>query len=203
MTNVLIAFYSRGGMTEGLANAVAEGAMGVGAEIRLRRCREVVSEEVMKAAPGWADAAARMNALYPAPTEDDAKWADAIVFGSPTRFGMVSSELKAYIDSLGALWFRGKLNLKVGSVITASQTLHGGNETTAFTMFAPLTHFGMVIVPPGYGDPAMFKAGTPYGASAVSGGKPDAKPSAEVLDVARYQGRRVAQVAAALKPLRG
>jgi NAD(P)H dehydrogenase (quinone) len=203
MTKVLIAFYSRGGMTEALANAVGEGAVAVGAEVRLRRAREVVGENIIKAVPGWAEHAARMNALYPAPTEDDAAWADAIVFGSPTRFGMVSSELKAFIDSLGALWFRGKLNLKVGSVFSSTSTLHGGNETTALTMFAPLTHFGMVIVSPGYGDPVMFKAGTPYGASAVGGGKPDSTPSAEVLEVARYQGRRVTQVAAAVKPLRG
>ncbi|MBL8630394.1 MAG: NAD(P)H:quinone oxidoreductase [Rhodospirillaceae bacterium] len=202
MTNILIAFYSRTGSIETLANAVADGAMAGGGGVRLRRAREVVGEEVMKQAPGWSEHAARMNALYEAPTEEDAKWADAIIFGTPTRFGLVSSELKAYIDSLGGLWARGRLNLKAGSVFTSTSSFHGGNEATLVTMFVPLAHFGMVIVPPGYADPVMFKAGTPYGASSVSGVKGDA-PTPDDLSAARFQGHRVAQVAAALKSLRG
>jgi NAD(P)H dehydrogenase (quinone) len=203
MTNVLVAFYSRSGITEKLAQAVAEGAMAGGAGVRLRRAREVVGEAVMKTVPGWSEQAARLNGLYEAPTEDDAQWADAIIFGTPTRFGLISSELKAYVDSLGALWFRGKLNLKVGSAFTSTATTHGGNEATLLTMFVPMAHFGMVIVPPGYGDPVMFRAGTPYGASAVSGNPPVNMPSADDLNVAKFQGQRVAQVAAALKGLRG
>src|SRR5271168_2441492 len=112
--NVLIAFYSRNGSTEALANAIAEGARSQGAEVRLRRARELVGPEVMAGAPGWKDNAERMNALYEAPTADDAAWADAIVFGSPTRFGSVTSELKSYVDSLGGLWFQGKLVGKAG-----------------------------------------------------------------------------------------
>jgi hypothetical protein len=95
-TNVLIAFYSRGGSTEALANAIAEGARESGAEVRLRRAREIVGPEIMQLAPGWLESADRMNALYEAPTAADAEWADAILFGTPTRFGNVSSELKAY-----------------------------------------------------------------------------------------------------------
>jgi NAD(P)H dehydrogenase (quinone) len=201
--NVLIAFYSRGGVTEALATAVAEGAMLAGAGVRMRRAREVVGPEVMAQAPGWAEAADRMNALYEAPTEEDAKWADAIVFGSPTRFGLVASELKAYIDSLGALWVRGRLNLKVGSAFTSTSTAHGGNEATSLTLFIPMAHFGMVIVPPGFADPVMFKAGTPYGASHHSARQPPEMPVGETLDAARFQGERVARVAGALKALRG
>ena len=93
--NVLIAFYSRNGATEALANAIAEGARSQGAEVRLRRAREVVGPEIIATAPGWKENAERMNKLYEAPTADDAAWADAIVFGSPTRFGAVTSELKA------------------------------------------------------------------------------------------------------------
>ena len=113
--NVLIAFYSRGGVTEALAQAIAEGAKAEGAEVRLRRAREFVGEEVMKKAPGWLEGAKRMNALYQAPTEADAEWADALVFGTPTRFGSMTAELKAYIDGLGGLWFKGALVGKAGS----------------------------------------------------------------------------------------
>jgi NAD(P)H dehydrogenase (quinone) len=200
-TKVLIAFYSRSGTTEALANAVADGARAAGAEVRLRRAREVVSPEVMAKAPGWTEQAAALNAKYEAPTPEDAEWADAIVFGTPTRFGAVSSELKAYIDSLGGLWFQGKLNGKAGSVFGTSSTFHGGNESTLISLYNPMAHLGLIIVPLGYADPSLFKAGTPYGASSVSGNQAT-PPTADDLDVARFQGKRVTQVAAALKALK-
>ena len=195
---VLIAFYSRSGVTEALANAVAEGARASGAEVRLRRAREVVSAEIMARTPGWSAQAAALNAKYEAPSEADAEWADAIVFGSPTRFGNVSSELKSFIDGLGGLWFQGKLNGKVGSAFGSSSTPHGGNESTLISLYNPMAHLGLIIVPLGYADPAMFKAGTPYGASAVSG-NPPAPPTADDLEVARFQGKRVTTVASVLK----
>ncbi|MBE0619335.1 MAG: NAD(P)H:quinone oxidoreductase [Burkholderiales bacterium] len=200
-TRVLIAFYSRGGVTEALAKAVAEGAKAEGAEVRLRRAREFVGEDVMKKAPGWLEGAQRMNAIYEAPTEADAEWADAIVFGTPTRFGSMTAELKAYIDSLGGLWFKGALVGKAGSAFASTSTLHGGNEMTITALYAPMAHLGLILVPTGYADPAMFKAGTPYGASSVSGTN-SAPPSADDLEVARFQGKRVARVAAALKAAR-
>jgi NAD(P)H dehydrogenase (quinone) len=194
---VLIAFYSRSGVTEALANAVAEGARSRGAEVRLRRAREVVGPDVIAKNPDWARQAAQLNAKYEAPTEADAEWADAIVFGSPTRFGGVSAELKSYIDGLGGLWMQGKLNGKAGSVFGSSSTPHGGNESTLISLYNPMAHLGLIIVPLGYADAAMFKAGTPYGASAVSG-QNATPPTPDDLEVARYQGRRVAAVAAAL-----
>lgn len=197
-TNVLIAFYSRSGSTEVLANAIAEGARSEGAEVRLRRARELVGPEVMAKAPGWAEGAARMNAAYEAPTEADAEWADAILLGTPTRFGSVSSELKAYIDGLGGLWFQGKLVGKAGSAFTSTSGPHGGNESTIISLYNPMAHLGLIIVPLGYADPVLFRAGTPYGASAVSG-QDNSPPTADDLEVARFQGRRVTQVAAALK----
>ncbi len=200
-TKLLIAFYSRGGVTEALARAVAEGAQAEGAEVRLRRAREFVGEEVMKKAPGWAEGAARMNALYQAPSEADAEWADGIVFGTPTRFGSVSAELKAYIDSLGGLWFQGKLVGKAGAAFASTSTIHGGNEMTITSLYAPMAHLGLILVPTGYADPALFRAGSPYGASSVSG-TDSTPPTADDLAVARFQGRRVARVAAALKSLR-
>jgi NAD(P)H dehydrogenase (quinone) len=200
-SKILIAFYSRGGVTEALAKAVAEGAKAEGAEVRMRRAREFVGEEVMKKAPGWLEGAKRMNALYEAPTEADAEWADGIVFGTPTRFGSMTAELKAYIDGLGGLWFQGKLIGKAGSAFASTSTPHGGNEMTITALYAPMAHLGLILVPTGYADPALFKAGTPYGASSVSGTN-SAPPSADDLEVARFQGKRVARVAAALKTLR-
>jgi NAD(P)H dehydrogenase (quinone) len=198
MTKILIAFYSRNGSTEALAKAVAEGAAAEGAEIRLRRAREFVGPDIMAQAPGWAESAARMNALYEAPTAEDADWADAIVFGTPTRFGSPSAELKAYIDGLGGLWFQGKLNGKVGSAFVSTQSAHGGNESTILSLYNPMAHLGLIIVPTGYADASVFKAGTPYGASAVSGANP--LPTEDELEVARFQGRRVAITAKLLRP---
>ena len=195
---VLVAFYSRNGSTEALAKAIAEGAQAEGAEVVMRRAREIVSPEVMQKAAGWIENAERMNALYEAPTEADAEWADAIIFGTPTRFGNVSSELKAYIDSLGGLWFQGKLVGKAGSAFTSTSTVHGGNESTIISMYHPMAHLGLIIVPLGYADPSLFKAGTPYGASTVSG-QDNTPPTADDIEVARFQGKRVAQVARALK----
>lgn len=194
---VLIVFYSRNSSTELLAKAVAEGAIEAGAEVRMRRAREVVGHDVMRQAPGWLENATEMNAKYEAPTEADAEWADAIVFGTPTRFGSISTELKAYIDGLGGLWFQGKLNGKVGSVFGSTSSRHGGNESTLLSIYTPMAHLGLIIVPLGYADAAMFKAATPYGATHVS--QLDAvKPDEDHLAVARFQGRRVTTVARSL-----
>jgi NAD(P)H dehydrogenase (quinone) len=196
--NILVAFYSRFGSTEALAQAIADGAKSEGAEIRLRRAREIVSQEIMAKAPGWRENAERMNQQYPNPAPADAEWADGIAFGSPTRFGNVSAELKAYIDSLGGLWFQGKLVGKAGSSFTSTSTPHGGNESTIISMYNFMAHLGLIIVPLGYADPGVFAAGTPYGASSVSG-QNNAPPTEQELAVARFQGRRLAQIAKALK----
>lgn len=195
---IVIAFYSRNGSTEKLALAIAEGARAEGADVTLRRAREVVSREIMQSAPGWIENADRMNAQYEAPSPADAEGADAIIFGTPTRFGNVTSELKAYVDSLGGLWFQGKLVGKAGSGFTSTSSTHGGNESTIISMYNFMAHLGLIIVPLGYADPSLFKAGTPYGASSVSG-QDNAPPTDDDLEVARFQGRRVAQVAEALK----
>lgn len=197
--NVLIVFYSRDGSVEALAKAIAEGAAAEGAEVRIRRVRELVGPEVIAMVPGWADRAARMNAEYEAPTAADAEWADAILLGSPTRFGGAASELRAWIETLGGLWYFGKLLGKAGGAFTSTANLHGGNETTILSLYSAMAHLGLVIVPTGYGDPALFGAGTPYGASSVSFGAQAAPPSEQGLQVAAYQGRRTAKVAAALK----
>ncbi len=200
MANVLIAFYSRNGSTEALARAFADGAAAAGATTRLRRARDIVAPELVAAVPGWKDNAARMDAAYEAPSHADIEWADAVVFGTPTRFGSIAAELKAFIDSLGGLWAKGKLVNKAGAVIVSTQTTHGGNETTALTLYAPLAHLGLVIVPAGYVDPVLFAAGTPYGATTVSGN--NQPPREDEVAAAKVHGARVARVASALKPLR-
>lgn len=192
---ILIPFYSRTGSVEALALAVAEGAKSEGAEVRLRRAREVVSPDIIASVPGWKESAEAMNAKYEAPTPDDVTWADGVIFGTPTRFGSVASELKAYIDSLGGLWAQGKLNGKAGSAFAGSSQMHGGNESTVISLWNPLAHLGFIIVPTGYADSVMFAgAGSPYGASVISG-HPPAGPSEAELAVARFQGQRVTQVA--------
>jgi NAD(P)H dehydrogenase (quinone) len=196
--NVLIVFYSREGSTEKMANLVAEGAKAEGAEVRLRRARDIVGPDIMARVPKWAENSARMDAQYPAPTEADVEWADGVIFGTPTRFGNSSAELKAFIDSLGGLWFQGKLNGKAGGVFTSTASPHGGNETTITSLYNPLAHLGFIIVPTGYAEPAAFMAGTPYGASHVAGQNASPPTEAEAA-VARFQGRRVTQVAKALK----
>jgi NAD(P)H dehydrogenase (quinone) len=198
---ILIVFYSRGGMVEALARAVAEGAEAAGAEVRLRRARELVDASVMALAPGWVDAAARMNAAYAAPTLEDADWADGIILGAPTRFGSPASELRAYLEGLGSLWAQNRLVDKAGAAFTSTGTPHGGSETTILSLYPTLAHLGLVIVPNGYGAPLSRKAGTPYGSSAVA--SPQGAPSADDLEIARHQGRRVTRVAEALRALRG
>ena len=197
-TKVLIVFYSRNGSTAALAEGIAEGARDAGAEVTLRRVDELVSEDIINSVPGWKESREKLKAKYAQPTLDEMEGADAIIFGSPTRFGNVSSELKAFIDSLGGLWFRGALDGKAGGAFTSTSSTHGGNESTNLTAFNFMAHLGMIIVPTGYGDPVTFKAGTPYGASTVSG-QNNEPPTSDDLDVARYQGKRITKIAAALK----
>jgi NAD(P)H dehydrogenase (quinone) len=200
--NILVAFYSRDGSVEALAKAISEGAREAGAEVRLRRVPDLVSTDVMAKVPGWEERSKRMLAEYGAPTHADVEWADGIVFGTPTRFGNTSAELKAFIDSLGALWFQGKLNGKAAAAFTSTAGPHGGNETTVVSLFIPMAHLGFIIVPNGYTHERIVQGhGTPYGSSSTSG-QHSAKPTADELVVAKHQGTRVTQVAAALRAAR-
>lgn len=198
-TNILVVFYSRDGAVEALTRAVGEGARHAGAEVRLRRVPDLVAPAVMAKVPGWEERSQRMLAEYGAPTLADVEWADGIIFGTPTRFGNSSAELKAFIDSLGSLWFQGKLNGKAGSAFTSTAGPHGGNETTVVSLYIPMAHLGFIIVPTGYTHEKVVQGhGTPYGASSVSG-QNTAPPTADDLEVAKHQGARVTQVAGALK----
>jgi len=197
--NVLVVFYSRYGNTRILAEAVAKGAQETGAEVRLRRVADLAPDSVIAKDPRWQAAREEMASTYQEPTDDDLIWADAIILGCPTRFGIASAELKLFIDKLGLLWWQGKLVDKVGSAFTTTGTLHGGNEMTIQSLLIPMMHFGMIIVPPGYADPSMFAAGTPYGVSAVSGADSDQPPTDADVAAARFQGKRTAERALMLK----
>ena len=200
--NILVVFYSRDGSVEALAKAVSEGAREAGAEVRLRRVPDLVSPDVMAKVSGWEERSKKMLAEYGTPTHADVEWADGIIFGTPTRFGNTTAELKAFIDGLGGLWFQGKLNGKAAGAFTSSAGPHGGNETTVVTLYIPMAHLGFIIVPNGYTHEKVLQGhGTPYGSSSTSG-QNGAKPTADELVVAKHQGARVTQVAAALKAAR-
>lgn len=196
-TRLLIVFYSRSGSIEALAKVAAEAAREAGAEVRLRRAREVASEESMSHVKGWVENAARQNALYEAPGQEDAEWADAILFGTPCYFGSMATELKNYLDRLGPQWKQGKLAGKVGGAFATASWPHGGTEVVTLSLYAPMAHLGMVIVPTGYTDEAMLEAGSPYGASAIVGAE-NRDPREEDLDATRHQARRMVAIAGAL-----
>jgi NAD(P)H dehydrogenase (quinone) len=200
--NILVAFYSRDGSIEALAKAISEGALEAGAEVRLRRVHAIVPPAVMAKVPGWEERSKRMLAEHGAPTHADTEWADGIIFGTPTRFGNTSAELKAFIDSLGGLWFQGKLNGKAAGAFTSTAGPHGGNETTVVSLYIPMAHLGFIIVPNGYTHEKVGQGhGTPYGSSSTSG-QNSAPPTLDELEVAKHQGARITQVAAALKAAR-
>lgn len=199
-TNVLIAFYSRYGNTRALAEGIAEGAREIeGVNIRMRRALDLAPEDVISHDERWLAARDEMERLYPEPSNDDFEWADVIFLGSPTRYGNPSAEIKLVIDRTGPLWLAGKLVDKVCSIFTSTSTLHGGNESTILAMMHPMIHLGMIMVAPGYADPAMFAAGTPYGASSVSGPNADELPTDADMAVARFIGKRATERALWLK----
>ena len=196
-TRLLIVYYSRTGSVEKLASAAADAAREAGAVVRMRRTREVVDAAAMAKVDGWIDNAARQNALYEAPSHEDAEWADAILFGTPSYFGAMATELKTFLDLLGPQWKRGALAGKVGGAFAAASWPHGGSEVVTLSLYAPMAHLGMVILPTGYTDEAMLEAGSPYGASTIVG-KENRPPRSEDLNAARHQGRRMVAIAGAL-----
>jgi len=196
---VLVCFYSTFGHIYRMAEAVADGVMDVrGAEVELKRVPETLPEEVLERM--GALEAQKSFAHIPLCTMDDLAAADAIVFGTPTRFGNMSGQMRQFLDGSGGLWARGVLVDKVGSVFTSTASQHGGQEATILSFHITLLHHGMIIV----GLPYTFKAltrtdevtgGSPYGASTIVGAKGERMPSENELAGARFQGRRVAELA--------
>jgi NAD(P)H dehydrogenase (quinone) len=195
MTKVLVLYYSAYGHIEQMAYAAAEGAKSAGAQADVKRVPELVSAEVAKQS-GY-----KVDQKAPVATVDELPNYDAIIFGSGTRFGNVTAQMRNFMDQTGGLWMKGALVGKVGSVITSSATQHGGQESTILTFIPTLLHQGMIVV----GLPYAFqgqtgldeiKGGSPYGASTITGADGSRQPSAVELEGARYQGRHVAQIAA-------
>ena len=191
MAKVAVIYYSATGNVYRLARAVEEGAKEAGAELRFRKVRELAPEEAVKSNPAWYEHTLETQDA-PEASPEDMEWADAYVFGTPTRFGNVSSQLKQFIDTLGGVWFEGKLADKVVGVFTSASSVHGGQETTIASLFNVFVHWGAVVVPLGYTDEAIFSTGNPYGASSTK------EPTEQELAVARYQGRRITEKAEAL-----
>ncbi len=167
MTKLAIIYYSATGHGTTMAQRVAAAAESAGAEVRLRHVAETQDPESFAHNPAWT-ANYEATKDLPAATGDDIVWADAVIFGSPTRFGSPAAQLRAFLDSLGGLWAQGKLADKVYAGFTSSNTIHGGQETTLLSLYITLMHFGGIIVPPGYTDPCKFVDGNPYGASLVT-----------------------------------
>jgi len=191
---VALVYYSATGGTYKLAQAVAEGAQEAGAEVRLHKVRELAPEEAIASNEGWS--AHRLETQdVPEATLSDLEWADVIILGAPTRYGLPAAQLKQFIDTTGSLWAKGKLFNKIVSSFTSSATTHGGQETTIAALNNTFYHWGAIIVSPGYGDPVQFAAGNPYGASFTSNNG-QVPPDENALASARYQGRRTVQVAA-------
>jgi NAD(P)H dehydrogenase (quinone) len=176
---------------------VAEGAEQRGAEVRLRHVEELASELLISQNQYWGRHRSQV-ADAPVASLADLEWADGVAFGTPTRFGNVSAQLKQFIDQAGRLWQEGKLADKVGTAFTSSQTTHGGQESTILSLNNTLYHWGMLILPLGYTVREVFAAGgNPYGTSFVSGHTVTG-PDESALALARYQGERLARYAAVI-----
>ncbi len=197
MTKVLILYYSSYGHTSAMAEAIAEGARAAGAQADLRRVPETAPAEIAKAA-GF-----RSDEGHPVAKVDDLPDYDAIVIGTPTRYGRMSSQMASFLDQTGGLWQRGALQGKVGSAFTSTATQHGGQETTLFSIITNMLHFGMVTVGLPYGFQGQMTldeitGGSPYGSTTIAGGDGSRQPSENELAAARYQGDLVARTAAKL-----
>lgn len=196
-TKVAVIYYSSTGTVYELAQAIVEGAEKAGAEVRLRKVAELAPAEAIAANAGWASHAAETQDV-PEASGEDILWADAVILGSPTRFGNVASQLKQFLDSLGPLWAQGLLADKVYSGFTATSTLHGGQESTLLALYNTIHHFGGIVVAPGYTDPVKFADGNPYGTSHVAG-QGDLPVDDTARNAGAYQGRRVVRFATAIK----
>jgi NAD(P)H dehydrogenase (quinone) len=197
MAKVLVLYYSMYGHMETMAQTVFDGAKSVsGADVTLKRVPETMPEQA------FADAGGKTDQQAPLADPKELADYDAVIFGTPTRFGNMCGQMRTFMDQTGGLWANGKLHGKVASVFTSTGT-GGGQEHTISSFWTTLAHHGMVIVPLGYGIPDFFdisevSGGTPYGASTIAGGDGSRQPNEKELNIARYQGKHVAEVAVKL-----
>jgi NAD(P)H dehydrogenase (quinone) len=194
MSKLSVIYYSATGHGTAMATRVVDAAQAAGAEVRVRHIAETRDPESFKNKPAWVANYEATKDLPPA-TGDDIVWADAVIFGTPTRFGSPASQFRNYIDTLGGLWARGKLADKVYSAFTSSESEHGGQETTLLALYISLMHFGGIIVPPGYTDAVKFADGNPYGVGHVTGPENKAELSSATTDALDHLAHRVVSVA--------
>lgn len=192
-----VIYYSATGSVYAMAEAAAKAAEHAGSEVRLRKVRELAPEEAIASNEGWSTHA-RQTQDVPEATLDDLEWADLLVMGAPTRFGIPAAQLKQFIDTTGPLWAEGKLVNKVATSFTSTATAHGGQETTITALNNTFYHWGCVIVPPGYADPVQFQAGNPYGTSHTSNNG-QVPPGQTEFDAMSFQTRRAVEITTALK----
>jgi len=198
MSKVLVLYYSMYGHIEVMANTIAEGARRVdGTEVTIKRVPELMPEDAAK------NAGVKMDQDAPLASPDELAEYDAIIFGTPTRFGNMAAQMRNFLDQTGGLWFEGKLVGKVGSVFTSTASQHGGQETTITSFHTTLLHHGMVVVGVPYAVPELtsmdeITGGSPYGATTITGGDGSRMPSEAELNIARYQGEHVARITAKL-----
>jgi NAD(P)H dehydrogenase (quinone) len=198
MAKILVLYYSMYGHVERMAQAEAEGAREVaGTEVVIKRVPELAPEEVLR------KSGAKLDQQAPVASPQELGDYHAIIFGTPTRYGNMTGQMRNFLDQTGALWQSGALVGKVGSVFTSSATQHGGQESTLLTFHPTLLHLGMIVVGLPYSDQTQMgideiKGGSPYGASTIAGGKGERHPSEQELGMARFQGRHVAGIAAKL-----
>jgi len=198
VAKVLVLYYSTYGHTEILAKAIAEGASAVaGTTVELKRVPELMPKEVAE------KAGAKLEQDAPIASPDELGNYDAIIFGTPTRFGNMAAQMRNFLDQTGGLWMNGALIGKVGSVFVSTASQHGGQETTITSFHTTLLHHGMVVVGVPYSAPGLsggdqVSGGTPYGASTIARGDGSRLPSENELSVAKFQGEHVAKIAAKL-----
>jgi NAD(P)H dehydrogenase (quinone) len=190
---VAIIYYSSTGTTYQLAKGLEQGAKDTGAEVRLRKVKELAPEEAIASNEGWSQHRLETQSV-PEATLEDLRWADAIILGTPTRYGLPAAQLKQFIDTTGPLWGKGELVNKIVSSFTSAATQHGGHETTITALNNTFYHWGSIIVSPAYATATQFESGNPYGTSfASNNGELD--PDVTALTAAKFQGQRVVEVA--------
>lgn len=207
-TKILVVYYSSYGHIYQMAQAVADGAKGVeGAEVRLRRIAELEQARQGMSTQPWYVQSQEQQQEIPEVTHDDLRWADGICWGTATRFGNMTAQMKQFLDGLGGLWMKGELEDKPAGIFTSTATIHGGQESTILTALVPLLHLGMIFVGTPYGQNPQIMVtdgigGSPYGPGTLAGPDGSRQPVESELQTARNLGSRVTRVAERLRSLR-
>lgn len=194
MTKIAVVFYSTYGTNHQMAETAAKAAEQAGAEVRLLRVAETAPKEVVERQDAWREQLQKMEDI-PVVTPDDMEWADGYFFSAPTRYGVMASQMRAFIDTLGPVWQKGGLANKTFTATTSAQNVHGGQETTLVSMYVTAMHWGSVLVPPGYTSEVLFEAGgNPYGYSTQAGGVDEVGKKA-----IQHQATRLVEMTAKLR----